>query len=145
MASSGRARKAQSSIEFMVWISLAMLMAIASISAFGVGFSQIRPAAGNMELQAMLTTLFANADSIGEGGTRIARFTIPPGLGNSSVEEAGAGWHAMSFSYGNATYNRTFPYEVVFAPRNLLEIPGEHVVRMSRNGGVLIVEEIRHA
>lgn len=129
----------------MVWITLAMLMAIASIAAFGAGFSQVRPAAGNMELQGMLTTLFANADSIGEGGSRIARFTIPPGLGNSSVEEAGAGWHLLSFSYGNATYNRTFPYELVFAPRNLLETPGEHVVRMSRNGGVLIVEEIGYS
>lgn len=129
----------------MVWISLAMLMAVASIVAFGGGLSQMRPAAGNMELQAMLTTLFANADSIGEGGTRIARFRVPAGVGNVSVEDTGTGWHTLRFSYGNSTYNRTLPYELVFAPRNLFEIPGEHAVRMSRNGGALIVEEIGSA
>jgi len=125
----------------MVWLSLAMLMAASSIAAFGTAFSQIGPASGNIELQGMLTTLFAGADSIGEGGSRAAVFRVPAGVANVTSEEAGAGWHTLRFSYGNATYSRTLPYEVVFMPRNLLEAPGDHRVKISRNGGVLLVEE----
>ncbi len=134
--------KGQSSVEFLFWICAAMLMFAASLFAFGKGFAQLGPSSANMEMQEFLTTVFSSADSLGEHGTRIARILIPQGISGFSSEEQEGGW-SVAFQYGNTTYNRTAPYRLVVSPENLLYAPGAHVIKISRSGGVVFVEEMQ--
>jgi len=134
--------KGQASLEALMWLSLAVIMALAAAVAFTDGLASAEEAKSNMELTGVLTTLFNAMDSVNEGSVRMVKVGIPAGIGDVRVSPDGYGGSGLSFTFRGANYTRSLPYRAAFSSPNPLYANGTRLLRVEKHSGTVIVSGV---
>jgi len=134
--------RGQASLEALMWLSLAVVMALVSALAFAKGFAAAEEARANMELTSLLSTLAGAMDSATEGSVRIVPVYVPAGISSAAVQRNSSGGTALAFTFRGANYTRRLNYAAELSPANPLGSEGRKLVRVERRSGTVVISEV---
>ncbi len=134
--------KGQVSLEYMLILSIGLLLFVFSIVALTKGISLVKPMVSSAELASFDDALFMGADSMTPGAQRVVQVDIPAGTGFSRVNYS-AGWSTYMVAAGGLNITRMVPYNVTLVPVNLTAYAGTQTLRIySAHEGEVIVERL---
>lgn len=133
------ARKGQTSLEALVWLTITVFMAVAAAAAFAGGLPSVEGARANLELGNALDSLFSTMESVNEGSVRFVEVSIPSGVEAVNVSADGYGGSRVNLKFRGCNYTHAVPFSTVFASPNALGSPGMKLVRVEKRSGVVII------